>query len=68
MEKDPIIMNAEKIWQKLENDLRDTNINKLKNDCRLSALEFRDAIVWLIKKDKIKFIRNDNTTYVFPVE
>jgi hypothetical protein len=69
MDKDQIKMSAEKIWQKLEKDLTDTNIDKLRKDFGLNSNELGAALGWLAKEDKITFISyGDKTTYVFPVE
>jgi hypothetical protein len=70
MKREQIIINAEKIWQKLEYDLRDTNINTLKRDCRLRQMELSLALDWLAKENKITFVAYDkaNTTYIFPLE
>jgi len=68
MKKDQIGNNAKKIWQRLETNLTDTNIDKLKSDCNLDSVEFCIALGWLAKEDKINFIDYGETTYVFPVE
>ena len=68
MKKDQIELNAEKVWHKLETNLTDTNINKLKKDCKLKLPELCTALGWLAKENKITFINYENTTYVFPVE
>ncbi len=68
MKKDQIGINAGKIWKRLETNLTDTNINKLKRDCNLNLPELCTALGWLAKENKITFINHDKTTYVFPVE
>jgi len=68
MKKDQIKINAEKIWKRLERNLTDTNINKLKRDCKLNLLELSTALGWLAKEDKITLVSYDKATYVFPIE
>ncbi len=63
-----IMINAEKIWQKLECDLRDTNINTLKREFKLSRMELSIALDWLAKENKITFVVYNRATYVFPLE
>ncbi len=64
MKKDQIGINAGKIWKKLDKDQRDTRIEKLKRECKLSAIEFGSAIGWLAREDKITFVSNEKATYV----
>ena len=68
MKKETIKINAEKICLRLESDLTDTNINKIKKDCKLSLIELHTALGWLAKEDKIFFFNENKFTYVFPVE
>jgi hypothetical protein len=68
MKRDQIKINAESIWKRLERSLTDTNINRLKRECKLSLLELSIALGWLAKENKIKFVVYDKATYVFPVE
>jgi hypothetical protein len=51
MKKDQIRINAEKIWKRLENNLTDTSINKLKRDCKLNIHELFIALGWLAKEE-----------------
>ena len=68
MKKEQIRINAEKIWKKLQHNLTDTNINKLKRECKLNMIELSIALGWLAKEEKITFVVYDKATYVFPVE
>jgi len=68
MKKDQIKINAEKIWRRLENNLTDTNINRLKMDCQLNMHELFTALGWLAKEEKITFVNYGKTIYVFPAE
>ncbi|MGD0711286.1 MAG: winged helix-turn-helix domain-containing protein [Bacteroidales bacterium] len=69
MKKEQIKINAEKIWKRLESNLTDTNINKLKRDCKLTLIELSIALGWLAKEEKITFVNYDNKAiYVFPKE
>ena len=69
MKRGQIEINAEKIWERLESNLTDTNINKLKKDCKLNLLELCTALGWLAKEEKIIFIKySDKAIYVFPKE
>ena len=69
MKKDQIRINAEKICKRLESNLTDTNIYKLKRDCKLNLLELCTALGWLAKEEKITFVNYDNKAiYVFPAE
>ena len=58
--------NAGKIWQKLEGDLTDTNIEKIRKECELSASEFFLALGWLAREDKIHFHDGKKKVYIFP--
>ena len=68
MKKDQIRINAEKIWKRLESNLIDTNINKLKRDCKLNMIELFIALGWLAKEEKITFVNYGKVIYVFPTE
>jgi hypothetical protein len=69
MKREQIKINAEKIRKKLENNLTDTNINKLKRDCKLNLAELYIALGWLAREEKITFVNYDNkAVYVFPKE
>jgi hypothetical protein len=68
MKKDQIKINAEKIWKRLESNLTDTNINKLKRDCKLNLSELFIALGWIAKEEKITFVNYGKVIYVFPTE
>jgi hypothetical protein len=68
MKKNQIKINAENIWKKLESNLTDTSINKLKRDCKLNMNELFIALGWLAKEDKITFVNYGKIIYVFPTE
>jgi hypothetical protein len=68
MEKDQIGFNAGKIWQKLEKDLTDTNIKKIKRELKMNSMELGAALGWLARENKITFVSDEKAMYVFPVE
>ncbi len=68
MKKDQIGFNAGKIWQKLEKDLTNTDINKIKRDLKMNSMELGTALGWLARENKITFFPDEKTIYVFPVE
>ena len=68
MKKEHIGKHAGIIWQQLQGELTDTNVDKLINECKISASEFYLALGWLAREDKVKFFRNDKTIYIFPEE
>jgi len=68
MKKNQIKINAEKIWKRLENNLTNTNINTLMNDCELNLYELFIALGWLAKEEKINFVNYGKIIYVFPNE
>ena len=68
MKKEQIKINAEKIWKRLENNLTNTNINTLMNDCELNLYELFIALGWLAKEEKINFVNYGKIIYVFPNE
>jgi len=68
MKKEQIGINAGKIWKRLETNLTDTNINKLKKDCKLNLLELCTALGWLARENKITFVSDEKAVFVFPVE
>ena len=68
MKKDQIKINAEKIWKRLESNLTNTNIKKLKKDCGLNLHELFIALGWLAKEEKITFVNYGKMIYVFPNE
>ena len=68
MKKDQIGFNAGKIWQKLEKDLTNTDINKIKRDLKMNSMELGTALGWLARENKITFVSDEKTIYVFPVE
>lgn len=68
MKNDQIWVNATKIWQRLETDLTDTNLNTLEKDFNMSQPELCAALGWLAKEERITFINYDKETYVFPIE
>ncbi|NVO01559.1 MAG: winged helix-turn-helix domain-containing protein [Bacteroidetes bacterium] len=68
MTKDVIGFNAGKIWQRLEGELTDTNLKKIKMECQLTEFDFFLALGWLAREDKIKFFDGEKNIYVFPNE
>lgn len=68
MENSQIGFNAGKIWKKLESDLRDTNINKLKRELKMNSIELGSALGWLARENKVTFVSDKNKVYVLPVE
>jgi hypothetical protein len=68
MNKEDISKHARIIWQQLQGELIDTNVNKMINECKISISEFSTARGWMVLGDKVKFFRNDKTIYIFPEE
>ena len=68
MNKEIIGFNAGKIWQRLEGELTDTNLNRIKKECKLKELDFFLALGWLARENKIKFFEGEKNMYVFPYE
>jgi len=68
MKKDRSDVNDGKIGHKLEKDLTNTDINKIKRDLKMNSMELGTALGWLARENKITFFPDEKTIYVFPVE